>query len=303
MRTNVVWAFASMTLAWLVASGTGQAQKLKGNEPLSAIGITDLTTEVEQRISRLPGIASIARPEQGVLHVSLTDGRKFSIGLANLHSSVNSDILNRDKVIDGFVKGLGPTFAKAPAASSPSMVEFLNTLVPVMKPASFIGDFNRATTTPGQPPKAPLLVRDLVGDVVMVVGSDEPTRTRMVQSGEGKRLGLTDEALIKRAIENLQKKLPSIKVEPVGPFYRILMDEPAYTASILSIPEVWTALENQFGQGLIVAVPTRADVVFVKPGEPQALEAIRRLASEPNRPYPITSKLLRWQSGKWTIVQ
>ena len=290
-------------LVWLLialpAAGEATADTLLTAKQIT---IEQLSTHMIARLGALPGVASVTPLADGRLELITKTGRSLSIGLANLVDALNEDVGQRQRHLDEHVATLAGVVAgpSMPAALL-TAAEFSSALIPVVKPASYVDEFRRVTGGAAEK-KRPLLVKSLVGDIVLVIGLDSPGRTQILQTDSGKPYGLSDDKVIARAIDNLRDRAGRLEVSASGPL-NIIQFDPNYAASLLAVPEVWIAMEKQFGGDLAVVVPARDVVIFAQAGNSNAIAALRAIASKPNQAYPITTHLLRFNKRSWSVLE
>ena len=298
-RTVLMWCAVSLLAALPLTARTLPAQKRSA----AAATLEELSLVMIPRLAALPGVASVAPTADGRLEVKTESGRSFTVGLANLFDAVNAE----PDAIEARIAEQVAAIAKVVTGASPEQQQmtaeqFAAALIPVVKPLDYLDGVEKAIAKPGEPPKKPLIAEPMLGDIVLLVGLDSTKLTQMMQSGSGEAYGMSDAQMAVRALENLKKRSVSIKVAALGALNGILFDE-NYTASLISVPGVWTALAKTFGGDLAVAVPERGMVMFVVASDTASVAKLRELAEMPGRPYPISSHVLRWHNSEWNVME
>lgn len=249
------------------------------------------------RLLQLPQVKAVEPIAEGVLKIVTTDGRTIEMGLQNLLDGLNQDPSSRPTRIAEALGLIGGSVARA-MPDQQTKEAFLAALMPVIKNRSFVDEVAKRTGTTARP----LLHRPLAGDIVVVVGFDEPKGIRMLQMDDGKIHGVDDAAMFEQANKNLKKRLSSLKLVESGAI-KIVDFDTSYNVSLLVIDEIWSAVAPGAEDDVVVALPSRDALIIGSAKDPASVGGLRRIVAMPNQAYPISTQLLRRQGKGWVVLE
>lgn len=150
-------------------------------------------------------------------------------------------------------------------------------------------------------PAGELISRPFVGDLAVFYVFDSPNTVQFLTQGQLDNAGISIDELYAAAQTNVARVARNVEIieDTVG----ILKLDGYYENSLLVYDELWQQLAGKY-ENLIVIVPSRDLVVFVDGNLPQAMDYMRKTASElfQSRAGPVTDMLLRRTESGWVVV-
>ena len=171
----------------------------------------------------------------------------------------------------------------------------------LVRPAIYADQLRQDTTAQGGPVVVPLS-----GGLWLVAASDEPTAIGMVTMQDLTKLGLSANAGIAIARQNMLDEMRhEIASVMPGDHQNIMgMTGDPYESSLFAFPELWAPLAASLGGNLLIAVPA-SDVVLcgdgAAPGMAASLtDAARSVMANANRPF--SAAVFRWTPTGWQVL-
>jgi len=152
--------------------------------------------------------------------------------------------------------------------------------------------------------KKQLITRPFVEGLEQIYVLDTPRAYRFVNQGDLDLAGLSLESLHEAALRNVSKLeplkydkspgMPDIFFMPAG--------DGLGTARIFDAP-LWDRIEKDLGSGVVVCVPTRDWILFVKDDNLEAPEKMKMLAGRivKGEPYAVSSVMFRRKNSSWQV--
>jgi len=149
-----------------------------------------------------------------------------------------------------------------------------------------------------------LITHPVAPGITAVLAADFPTTTRMVNSGDLDKLGLTDETAVALGEKQTLADLPAppgladIQGKPIA------LSGYDYGASLMLLPERWHDLADASKGTLFIAVPSDGQVV-VGVATPADLPALRTLIADlyNQSSRGISTQIYRWSPRGWVVAE
>jgi uncharacterized protein YtpQ (UPF0354 family) len=142
--------------------------------------------------------------------------------------------------------------------------------------------------------------RRLVADLVIFYAFDVGQHYEIISKKDLARLGVTDEELHERALQNLRELKLEIRAHQ-GERVTMLTTGGNYEATLLLLPEVWDSVTEMVAGQIVAAVPAR-DVLYVTgDAVPENLADLRRWTSRmiEQADKPLSRVFVRWSGTQW----
>lgn len=248
-----------------------------------------------------------AHPEYGVeivapdeLKVTGPGDLELTMFLGNLRMACDEDPASCDTFIERRVRSLTDHQDIAAGASQ---------LRPVLKSAEYLAQADQMAAqadTPEAAAASKLLRKAWLGDLFVVWVLDKPDSMSMVAQREIEDLGMTQEAIEAKAIENLRACCSELLVEPVEDapgLFQVWVGD-SYEASRLLLHEPWGALAEKVPGDLVVAAPNREVVLFTGSDDGVGLSLLQQIVpSLAEGAYGLSTQLYRWIPEAWQVVE
>lgn len=146
-----------------------------------------------------------------------------------------------------------------------------------------------------------------LGDMHLRLVFDGDERIQSALPGDLKRLHLSPQQALARAVENLRRRYGAPVAEPwVGGLMQVHGDAPEFDSSYFLDRGFWEAELRKSPQGLVVAVPERGGLVFARADDADAVANLRfgaaALYASHDRTH-ISSGLYLFKDGRWSVFQ
>lgn len=262
---------------------------LSGADSSTPINEAQFTSQFAEYVSRnFEGYTvSIA----GNLEIKAIDqeGNEIQVNLSNAYRSYVASGETPDNVIRQYAKNL---------VRLPSSDVDVGKLRPVIRDREYI---ENATALKGGSPDYMITVKYLTPDLGLFFAFDAVDSLRFVNNGERKKLGLNDEELLARAIENLDRGIEQPEIAVSGPIGIALGDSPYLTSLILS-EKFWREQPVRFSGDPVVFLVSRELLVITGSEETEAVARLSELATEwiAEAAYPISVKPIVRKNGAWS---
>lgn len=257
---------------------------------------------------RLASAARQAHPDWGITVVDadqvdvLRPGEEpLHMFLDNLRSICEGSAEDCEQAIAMRVRGLD----ELDAGDHPTVEQ----LRPVLKPADYMAEVDRLSAEETDPSVAAgnrVLRAPFVGDLSVVWVLDMPTSMALANQSVLDDLGLTQEALAARALQNLDDCCGAFPVQPVPDVpgvYQVWAGD-SYEAARLLLHDRWGPLVETVPGQLVVVAPNRDTVLFAGSEDGAALSVLASAAEEMSQDaYPLSSQVLLWQPEGWKVVE
>lgn len=181
----------------------------------------------------------------------------------------------------------------------------LSAVLPTLKPARFVEETEAFFRQKGRPTK--LLTTPVVDDLHLVLVEDKPISTRFLTEADLPGIGLTQERLTARALENLRQSHAQFPVRHVALGLFGLDGGDGYDSALFLLHDEWQALASLVKGNLVVAPIGRDMVMFTGDQETDAATTLGMILKEEERKpevaYPITNAAYRWTPSGWSSVK
>jgi hypothetical protein len=146
-----------------------------------------------------------------------------------------------------------------------------------------------------------------LGDMHLRIVFDGDERIESALPGDLKRLHLSPEQAIARAVENLRRRYGAPVAEPwVGGMMQVHGNAPEFDSSYFLDRAFWVEQLRRSPQGLVVGVPDRGGLVFARADDEDAVANLRfgaaALYASHDRTH-ISSGLYLFKNGRWSVYQ
>lgn len=254
-------------------------------------------------VQRLADAARKARPDAVV---TVVDARTVTIKLAGKDpGTFNTDRVDQFCVTNPAdrCEAERATFVRNTVAGLSADYERLdrNQLRVIVRGDDYVAGY-RAQLARGK--DSALVTHPVAPGVTAVLAADFPTTTRMVNTGDLDKLGLTDETALalgeKQTLADLPAppRLSDIQAQPIA------LSGYDYGASLMLLPERWHDLAEASKGTLFVAVPSDGQVV-VGVATPADLPKLRTVVADLYRQASrgISTQIYRWSPHGWVAAE
>lgn len=172
----------------------------------------------------------------------------------------------------------------------------LELLVPVIKAIEFEGS---ASTVELPQLDAPI-DRPFAADLMILYAEDKPSHFEFVSNRRLTELGLTEDELHARALQNLPRRPPKIELHGHQP-KQMLVAGGNFEATLLLHHELWDEIEKEIEGELLAVAPAR-DLLFLSNTSWDGARAfLTDVASREleDKSHRLSRCILRRVSGKW----
>jgi uncharacterized protein YtpQ (UPF0354 family) len=172
-------------------------------------------------------------------------------------------------------------------------------IVPRIKHLNFL----RVASDLNIPEEQMPVTQPLQADLLVAYAFDRPDTFQMVSYADLDRLGLTLEQLADVAKENLGNRGFEVEIQGADAF-QVLVTGGHLEACSLLFPEIWERITEEFGGGLVVAVPSRDSVLITRRTSKAGMLTVPLLAEEIHRSetvHALSLALLSWAGTHWEI--
>jgi uncharacterized protein YtpQ (UPF0354 family) len=176
-------------------------------------------------------------------------------------------------------------------------------ILPVIKPASWLE--TRAAQLRSadiDPSAAPFMTRPLAGDLLIAYVRDTDESMDYVGPGMLEKLQLKEADLHDLALRNLERFLPSLRVEGGNGRYAARLDR-NYDASMILLLDRWRDRIDIAGT-LAIALPARDEVLICARDDEETVASLAVMAAEirAQAAYDLTDNLFEWRDGWLSLV-
>lgn len=149
-----------------------------------------------------------------------------------------------------------------------------------------------------------LITHPVAPGVTAVLAADFPTTTRMVNTGDLDKLGLTDETALALGETQTLADLPALPRLSDIQGKPIALSGYDYGASLMLLPERWHDLADASKGTLFIAVPSDGQVV-IGVASPADLPELRTLIADLYRQARrgISTQVYRWSPHGWVVAE
>lgn len=146
-----------------------------------------------------------------------------------------------------------------------------------------------------------------LGDMHLRIVFDGDERIQSALPGDLKRLHLSPEQALARAVENLRRRYGTPVAEPwSGGLMQVHGDAPEFDSSYFLDRAFWQEQLRRAPRGLVVGVPDRGGLVFARADDADAVANLRfgaaALYAGHDRTH-ISSGLYLFKAGHWSVFQ
>ena len=149
-----------------------------------------------------------------------------------------------------------------------------------------------------------LTAEPLAGDLVAVLGADQPNGIAMVSAEQLRTLKLDAKAAFEHARKHLRATHATLDLEKMEgtPVYTNAADDNYITATMI-LPELWKPIAGKVSGDLLVAFPARNRVFATGTKDPGAVVGIAKIANVAfqTEDHPITATIFKWSPTGWTV--
>ncbi|SFW84440.1 DUF1444 family protein [Chitinophaga sancti] len=167
----------------------------------------------------------------------------------------------------------------------------LSTIVPVIKPITYLDDLKKAGNSLEMATKA------YNDQLVIVYAEDLPEGFKYLTKKDFDSIGISADSLHELAIENFYKQVPNIETYSKDGRY-MLAAGGNYEASLILLPSLWMD-DCPVNGDFVVAIPSR-DLIFITGSKNKAgLDSLKHYASEGygSGIYTVSDHLFRWNGS------
>jgi uncharacterized protein YtpQ (UPF0354 family) len=155
--------------------------------------------------------------------------------------------------------------------------------------------------------KSDLVTGPLVGDFSWILVADMPQATRVINSEDLAKLGLTrDQALdlgrrnVLADLRPLSAVVQALPADGIG-----TIQGSFYESSRLCLHETWKELAAKMTGPLLVGAPGPDIVLYADGGRPHSLDALTTLVryTAEHSQKPLSTQVFKWTEGGWIPAQ
>ena len=232
-----------------------------------------------------PRKVSFQNPDR--LDIESADGRDIKVFLENLWIQCRNSTEPRSDVFERHLAALESVMVPQTASVGKDNV------VPIIKDDEYLAAHGGGES---------VVKEHLSGDIWIVYALDLPKATQALTESRMKELQIEPTYLRSLALSNLRRILPEIEQHGDGPWY-MLTAGGDYTASLLLLDDVWSALSQSVEGDIVAAVPSRDVVLFTGARSKDGIDCIKRKAHEIHEggDHVVSQTLFRRVSGEWRV--
>jgi uncharacterized protein YtpQ (UPF0354 family) len=177
-------------------------------------------------------------------------------------------------------------------------------IVPLVRSTAYLEELRTRLAQAGDGEAANLACRRLVADLWIVYARDLPKAIVPLTESDVADLGLTEEELHRRAMDNLEKRVVRIENRTLPNGFGMLVCGDDYESSLLLQKNLWKTIAADTKGDLVAGVPNRDLMVYADSATPGAVARLRRLVQEMHdeQARPISPTILRWTGDGWETV-
>lgn len=179
---------------------------------------------------------------------------------------------------------------------SRSRDDLLESIVPIVKAI----EFESSAPTIELPKEDAPISRPFVADLMILYAEDKPSHFEFISSRRLIELGLTEDDLHARSLENLPGRPPKIELHGSPP-KQMLVAGGNFEATLLLHDALWEQVEEGIEGELLAVAPAR-DLLFVSTTSWEGARAfLREVASRDleDKSHMLSKCILRRVSGRW----
>jgi uncharacterized protein YtpQ (UPF0354 family) len=240
---------------------------------------------------------TIVRPLQ--LHVKHKNGFEGTTYLNNAWASCRTHPGNRHTLLQNY---LASEIAISTKKSSEEKTDeqLRSSIVPLLKDPQYIKQIEMVLTAA----KQGIVYEPISADLYVVYAIDMPSGMAMLSDDKFKKLGITKEALSKLASENVERIIAgNVQIESKNGIQSLRADG-NYESSFILMSKFWDEQQKRLKSPIVMAVPSRSNVLWCGAEDKIALENIRKLAQQiyQTGDHVISDSLYQWKSGRWEKI-
>lgn len=153
---------------------------------------------------------------------------------------------------------------------------------------------------------AQMAIEDLGGDLAIICYLDFPTAARPAMTADFDKLGISKEAALSKAKENVAAMLGSLSTSVKDLREREIgtLSGNYYESSWLALHDAWADAAQRFSGELIVAVPAADKLLYAKRTDRRSVDALRTFAAQVARQSdrPLSPSVYHWTKDGWEQV-
>lgn len=145
-----------------------------------------------------------------------------------------------------------------------------------------------------------------IGDMHVRFVFDTPTTMPNASPDDLKRLGLTAEAALKLAVENIRRVYGAPKVTPWNDLMEVSGDSSDLNSSYFLDRNFWSGLLKQHPDGIVVLVAKRGSLLYSPVSDKKAVDRMRKSVvplHSSSESLRVSSALYLFKDGKWSVFQ
>jgi uncharacterized protein YtpQ (UPF0354 family) len=185
-----------------------------------------------------------------------------------------------DKIDDVLSKFLAPydvtRFDKS------DLEQKLASIMPVLKSNDYINGVKAMMQEKDPAAEFPFFYESLNNGLNLLYAFDTELSMQFLSNQSIAELGLTDEQLKNRALENLMLAIPELRISGDTSFVSYLIADENYEASLLLIDQLWTKQNFPVKGEIIVFALNRATVLITGSNDKKGIEAITNIVNVPD---------------------
>jgi hypothetical protein len=257
---------------------------------LPPLTLEDVSVELRTRLSKLPGVRSIA-PLPDTPHVLRLIAHNDSlIRLDGLLERLNTTGTDREAEYKRLETNIGAMLIR----TDPFKPEQLRV---VIRPTAAIDTFETESAA-GDVPNV-VVRRPFIGDLEEVVVGDTPTTIALMPATRLVDLQLSAEQAFERGRANTISETAAIGWRVVNGLLEVRTSS-GYDTSLLVQDEAWTAIAQRLGGPVAVIIPTREKIVIARADRPRDLVRLRAiLAAEAKGTRLLSRKIWVRRGTTW----
>ena len=279
---------ALLALAVLASAASAQASSPPRN-------VDGFTRYVAGRIAKAMPNANVV--VGGPLVIKIDKPEAQEIRLDNIWNYCERDKGACSRAVTVFIRDMTGTIRESTAPIEKSNIRA------VVRDVHYVDDMIRFTA---EKPDAKVIVRPIVGELWLVCVIDSPHGVRLLNRGDIKKLGLSDDEAIALAEQNLAAALPPLasvmrpQIEGIG-----LVTGDFYDSSRLILHDSWAEESRALHGNLMVAVAATDVLVYGDGANPAKMKMLAGFVAylAEKAPKPISATLFRWTQSGWETVK
>ena len=288
------WRFVT----WMIAASLGVAASAAGSDPMT---LHEFSVKVAEAIRLRDPNSKVELADDGVLRVETT-GWTGTLFLTKHYAAYRRDPAALAEVLDGIVRSHLETIKSSGAVGSAGVAA---RMLPVLRSREWYETSQeRLRRTGVDPDKALGSAVALNSALVLLIVEDRSETVRYLSAADVKSVGLSIEEARRRALENLRRLRPKIKIEGRDGRYRVVGDL-QYESSLALDEAFLRGDELRLDGDPVIAVPSPGALFVTGARNRAGVESLRavvqKLYTEAG-PVGISPALFVWRQGQLHVL-